>query len=330
MTGADGDFDLKKSLMDKSIEAYVLALETINRLSVRYRLETFCYLLCNAWELLLKAKIIDCESNPDSIFYRKTHDGEKRSLSLRDCLKRVFSNERDPIRRNVERIEDLRDAAVHLVIGDIPRDVICLSQACVINYHRRINEWFDESLSDRFPLGMMSIVYDTSPGLSDLGNTRLRQRLGRDAATFLSRYGAELKREFDDLKQSAEFSIGIEYRLVLTKKAKDADIVLSSGSSDGQPTQIIEVPKDPSTSHPFRQIDVVSQLMKRELPVNAYDIQCVNRVYAVKKRSDFFYQGAVKGSPGQYSQAYVEWIIEQYSRAKEFFRSARTQARNPR
>ena len=67
MTGADGDFDLKKSLMDKSIEAYVLALETINRLSVRYRLETFCYLLCNAWELLLKAKIIDCESNPDSM-----------------------------------------------------------------------------------------------------------------------------------------------------------------------------------------------------------------------------------------------------------------------
>ena len=329
MIDADDDFDLKKSLIEKSIEAYVLALETINRLTVRYRIETFCYLVCNAWELLLKAKIVDCGNNPDSIFYRKTSDENKRSLSLRDCLKQVFSNERDPIRRNIERIEGLRDAAVHLIIGDIPRDVIGLSQACVINYHRRLNEWFSESLSERFPLGMMSIVYDTSPELSDLEDNRLRQRLGKDAATFLSRYGAELKREFDDLERSAEFSIGIDYHLVLTKKTKDADIVLSSGSSDAQPTQIVEVPKDSSISHPFRQIEVVSQLTKMGLPVNAYDIQCVNKMYALKKRSDFFYQGRVKGSPGQYSQAYIDWITEQYRRDSGFFTAARTRARDP-
>ncbi|MDE0218512.1 MAG: DUF3644 domain-containing protein [Spirochaetaceae bacterium] len=272
MAISDRDFDLKKGLIEKSIEAYVLALETINRLTIRYRLETFCYLVCNAWELLLKAKIIDRENDSDSIFYRKTIDGQKRSLSLRDCLKQVLSNERDPIRRNIEYIEGLRDAAVHLIIGDIPRDVIGLSQACVINYHKCLNEWFSESLSERFPIGMMSIVYDTSPELSDLGDNRLRKRLGEDAATFLSRYGAELKREFDDLERSAEFSIGIDYHLVLTKKTNDADIVLSSGSSDTQPTQIIEIPKDPSTSHPFRQIEVVPLLTKRGLPVNVYDI----------------------------------------------------------
>ena len=49
-------FDLKKHLVDKSFEAYILALETINRFTIQYRLETFCYLICNAWELLLKAK----------------------------------------------------------------------------------------------------------------------------------------------------------------------------------------------------------------------------------------------------------------------------------
>ena len=69
MAISDRDFDLKKGLIEKSIEAYVLALETINRLTIRYRLETFCYLVCNAWELLLKAKIIDRENDSDSIFY---------------------------------------------------------------------------------------------------------------------------------------------------------------------------------------------------------------------------------------------------------------------
>jgi hypothetical protein len=49
---------LKGRLLENSIEAYILALESINRLSIKYRVETFAYLICNAWELLLKAKII--------------------------------------------------------------------------------------------------------------------------------------------------------------------------------------------------------------------------------------------------------------------------------
>ena len=40
--GSSGSFDLKARLLDKSLEAYVLALETINRLTIQYRLETFC------------------------------------------------------------------------------------------------------------------------------------------------------------------------------------------------------------------------------------------------------------------------------------------------
>ena len=45
---SNDSFDLKARLLDKSLEAYVLALETINRLTIQYRLESFCYLFCNA------------------------------------------------------------------------------------------------------------------------------------------------------------------------------------------------------------------------------------------------------------------------------------------
>jgi len=54
-----GNPGLKGRLLDKSIEAYILSLEIIHQLSVKYRVETFVYLICNAWELLLKAKIIE-------------------------------------------------------------------------------------------------------------------------------------------------------------------------------------------------------------------------------------------------------------------------------
>ena len=140
MKGKRGNPGLKGRLVNKSVEAYVLALETINRLSIQYRIETFCYLICNAWELLLKAKILENERKPSSIYYETSPGKPKRSLSLRDCLNRTIQNQKDPIRRNIERIEELRGEAVHLVLGQIPSEIISLFQASVINYHKYLTE----------------------------------------------------------------------------------------------------------------------------------------------------------------------------------------------
>ena len=184
----------------------------------------------------------------------------KRSLSLRDCLRRTMSDQRDPVRRNIERVEELRDESVHLVINQIPPDVICLFQAGVINYHKCLNAWFGESLSDRFPVGMMSIVYDMNPGRIDLSDQRLSRKLGSDTVEFLTRYCAELKQEFDQLQRPAEFSIEIDYHTLITKRPDKADIELSSGPTNGGHTQVVEVAKDASKSHPFRQKEVIEEM----------------------------------------------------------------------
>ena len=59
------------------------------------------------------------------------------------------------------------------------------------------------------------------------------------------------------------------------------------------------------------------------LTINQHDIQCINKVHGVKKRSEYFYQGKVKGSPAQYSQRFVDWLIQQHRRDGEFFAKAR-------
>ena len=319
-------FILKDRLIDKSIEAYVLALETINRLTIEYRLEAFCYLFCNAWELLLKAKIIQDNNGEDASIYHPPQKGRiQKSLSLRVCLRRTMQNNRDPVRRNIERIEELRDESVHLVISRIPYDLIGLFQAGVINYHTRLNEWFGESLAERYPINMMSVVYDLSPEQSDLTDARLRKQLGPDAATYLARYCADVRKESGQLEHSTEFSIGVEYRLVLTKRLADGDIVLSQGTGDGEPAQVVEVAKDAATTHPFRQKEVIEEV-NRELGegmMNSYDVYCLNKVYKIKANRDYFFQGAVKGSPVQYSQALVDWMIERYRQDSEFFRKTR-------
>ncbi len=127
---------------------------------------------------MLKAKIIHDAGNRQSIYYKARKNEPARSKSLRDCLVTVFPLETDPTRRNVERIADLRDQAVHLVIDDVPQEVLALFQACAVNYHRRLYEWWDIRLSDKVSVGMMTIVYDFSPEQFDLSNAVLRRRLG--------------------------------------------------------------------------------------------------------------------------------------------------------
>ncbi len=322
------EFDLKSRLIEKSIEAYVLSLETINRLTIQYRLETFCFLFCNAWELLLKAKIIDDSGGDESIFYKPQKGQPERTHSLRKCLSTVFPNQKHVVRRNITRIEQLRDQSVHLVISRIPRDVICLLQAGVVNYHRHLNQWFGESLSDRFPVGMMSIVFDMSPDQSDMGDSRLQQQLGPEAASFLMEYCAELKREFDQLQQAPEFSIPIEYRLVLTKRLDDADISLTSGPKGGISAQVVGTPRDPGRTHPFRQRELVVEVNAvLQTDINVYDIQCIDNVYKIKSKWEFFFQGSVKGSPGQYSYQYVDWIADRFNQDNSFFVKTRAKAR---
>lgn len=331
MKGHRGNPGLKGRLVEKSVEGYILALETINRLSIKYRVEAFCYLICNAWELLLKAKVlVDAGNDRNAIYRGKKKRGERReSLSLRECLNRVIPNKSDPERRNIECIADLRDEAVHLVLSGVPTDVLCLFQACVINYHRRLNDWFGVSLSDRVHVGMMSLVYDLEPHRGDVSDKRLRRELGREAAEYLARYCAQIKNEFDKLQRPVQFSVGIEYRLALTKNHDDADIVLSQGPTGAAGLQIVEIPKDPGKSHPNRQTEVIQKLKAAvpSLTINQHDIQCINKVHGVKKRSEYFYQGKVKGSPAQYSQRFVDWLIQQHQRDGEFFAKARTKSK---
>jgi hypothetical protein len=228
-------------------------------------------------------------------------------------------------------VVDLRDEAMHFVISEVPNDLLLLFQACVINYHKKLNEWFGISLADRVTVGMMTIVYDLSPGSFDLGSPAVKRRLGKDVAAYLAQMQKKIQVEFSALQRSPEFSIGMEYKLVLTKKPGDADIVLSSGDK-GTTATVVQVAKDPSASHPHRQKELVAALtaaLDGTATANTHDIQCVNKVHCVRKRAEWFYQGKVAGSPAQYSQAFVDWMVERVKQDSEFFVKTREAAKKP-
>lgn len=50
--------DLTEKLLDKSKEAFTMAIEIYNKPTIKYRIEGFSFFICNAWELMLKAYMI--------------------------------------------------------------------------------------------------------------------------------------------------------------------------------------------------------------------------------------------------------------------------------
>lgn len=323
-----------EKLIEKSLDAFVMALETINRISVRYRLESFLFLICNAWELMLKGKAVRDAQDIRVIYFEgnRTHD-------LRLCLRKAFADG-DPVRLNVEKVADLRDEATHLVISEIPREIMGLFQSCVLNYHRLCRECFQIDFSKRLSMGMMTIVYDFAPSRNE-NAVVLKEEIGKHEADFLTRYCADLHRAFEELGRPPEFMIDVSYKLVLTKNAKDADISLTSGPL-GAATQIVEVPKDPGRTHPYRRKDALEEInrvlsergykairlvaariqKKYRFPkvVNEADIHRMCKNHNVKQRSDLYYQGTVSGSPAQYSKSFVDWIIREIEKNPSVFR----------
>ncbi len=151
---------LARNLRDASFDAFILGLETVNRPSVAYRLQAAAILFSNAWELLLKAKLV---ASGQKIFFRKKRGKSRRSLPLDQCIGRILTDVNDPLRLNVEALAELRDHAAHFVVPFIPHDVMGLFQATVVNYSRKLNEWFQVSVSQRVPVGMMALVYCRAP-----------------------------------------------------------------------------------------------------------------------------------------------------------------------
>ncbi len=85
--------DLTEKLLDKSKEAFTMAIEIYNKPTIKYRIEGFSFFICNAWELMLKAYMIKAKGE-NSIYYK---DNPERTLFLENCIQQVFTNNKDPL-----------------------------------------------------------------------------------------------------------------------------------------------------------------------------------------------------------------------------------------
>ncbi len=297
---------LSRLLLNKSQEAFLLSLEIYNKPTIQYRLESFCFFFTNAWELLLKAYLIESTKIERTIFYPKVKGQSQKSITLRDALMKIFHNEKDPVRKNIDDIANLRDEATHLIIQELESVYVGLFQAGVLNYLEKLKEWFGISITDRISPAMLSLIFD----VDKVDPIILRKKHGKKVADFFTGKMTEIENNISDLKDK-RYSISIEYKLALVKNPKHADITLSPGLGEKFSGTIIRVPKDPKLTHPYRQKDCIELIRKKfgeGLIFNNYDFQSIFFKEKVKGNYKYHYRYEPFGN-NAYSQDLVDLTI---------------------
>lgn len=294
-----------EKLNERSLDAFILAIENYNRPSSNNRVEAFSIFMINAWELLLKSIIVD-RIGYSSVFY----ENSKNSLCLRDALKKV-SNETDllrekqPIIRNIEIMAELRDQSIHLLIDELQSSLSRIFQAAVLNY---INLY--KQVVGRFPLakqglGLLSLVIEEE----SLAYPVVSSSYGKETVGEIKAFLEKLEQTETELN-SNQFAIPIEYKMVLTKKESDSDIKITSGE-EGKNAIIINKPRNPYETHPHRQKDALKEINKQitlKKPLNGYDFQALVFKHQIKGNGKFHYYGKLSNTHS-YSQNLIDRFV---------------------
>lgn len=154
-----------KALLEKSIASAISAIEVYNKPDFKYREETFSILMINAWELLLKSKILKDNDNdlrsiyvqersvnkdgtPSKRFYPKLNRSlNPMTIEIRGAMEKLGLP--DILKENLNLLIEIRDNATHFLNKDqfFQKKVLEVGTANLKSYVKMFNDWFDNDLS---------------------------------------------------------------------------------------------------------------------------------------------------------------------------------------
>ena len=160
------------------------AVEIYNKTVFEFREESFCVLIVNAWEVLLKARLVSRRGNRvETIFLRDDRGRFKRSRHtnspLTISLERALSEcDVSPVvRRNIETLYGVRNEITHLgpLHPELRQKIAEFGTASVEIFSALLRRWFNEPIDKTYllPVGFVGGL----SGISAQPSLRQRQLL---------------------------------------------------------------------------------------------------------------------------------------------------------
>ena len=249
---------LAKALLRKSKDNMLLAIELYNRPSLENKIDGFVMLFCTSWEQLLKAIIIN--KNGESSIYKKVNSGKKETIPLRACLDIVFVQS-NGIKRNILKIVDLRDQAVHLLMPEMQGIASRIFQSGIFNYSSKFEEVCEIPFINTDNTGMISLVGDFKTPPLPMMNS-IYGKAAEDIIALAEDLTSSVENA-DDLS----FAIPLDVTLQFAKKdSQGTQIILTkaeSGMSGLKEALVIEKSVDAERIYKFKQGQAIKDINDR-------------------------------------------------------------------
>lgn len=246
--------NLVQKLLDKSQEAFIVAIELYNKPTIRYRVEGFSFFICNAWELLLKARMIQTMGE-QSIYYKEK---KERTRSLENCIRLVFTNDKDPLRKNLEKIIELRNISTHFIMEEYEMIYVPLFQSCVLNYMNKLLQFFDVDITEQLGSNFLAL----SVKLSDMTEEDIQARYPKPIADKIIASLVSVNRSMEEIN-SQNFAIPVRHDYHITKRADTATVSFSITKDADKAAIILKESKDRHNECPNTTADCIRIINKR-------------------------------------------------------------------
>ncbi|WP_191576872.1 DUF3644 domain-containing protein [Achromobacter insolitus] len=271
---------LHQRFVEKSDAAITAAVEVYNKPSFAYREETFAILALNAWELLLKAKVLKDAGNDvkslrvyeprelkgggksKKLYARRNRAGNFHSISPYECMRRLSASGTLPneVLANLDALVAIRDNSVHYVTpsAKLARQAQELAAAAIKNFVLLDKQWFGRDLSQALnlilPLSFVSGGVDIESVVTTADESRLIKHL-------------------ETIAQAVEASTG-DFAVAVRLEVKVEKSSLSSASKvvwskDPDAVKVAMTETDIRTKYPWDYGDLVARLSNRYVDFKA-------------------------------------------------------------
>jgi len=296
--------ELIKNMLDKSEEAFLMAIEIYNKPTIKYRLEGFAFFICNAWELLLKAKMLN---EGKSIYYS---DKPNRTISLSNCVSSIFTNDKDPIRKNLEILIGLRNTTTHYIIKEMDTIYLPFMQSNVLNYSQKLFDYFERDITEKINSSFMTLVVNNE----EISDEKILSNYGNNIFDRYMKVKNETQKIISD-NSNEKLAIKIDLNVKIVKDKKDAKTTFRIAKEGEEPVRIIKELKDTNLTHCFNQKrvrELVIDNLKRkgiEIKFTQYDLKLICDKFDLKSNEKYFYKHVLTNSWGC-TQQLVDFITD--------------------
>lgn len=312
---------IQDQLIEKSKEAFIMAIEIYNKPTLHYRLEGFSFFICNAWELMLKAHIINLYGE-SAIYYA---DKPERTITLNDCIQKIFTNEKSPLRRNLSKIIDLRNTSTHFITEEYEAVYVPLLQACVLNYVDKMNEFHGQDMTLLIPENFLTL----SVRISQLDENTIRAKYSQQIAEKLITTAGELDPIIEN--NNSHFAIRLEHLHYATKNRDSATEFYHLEKEAIEGVRIIKELKDPNLTHKYSAKNCIKEINKRlqkdgiillfhGMPAafNQYHFKNIVSHFGLKENEKMCFVYQISSLPQySYSQQAIDFIYEELKKSPD-------------